>query len=215
MKFKVIILDFDGVVIESNKIKHEAFSEIFSDYPEYYDKIMAYHYAHNHVDRHKKFKYFITNILNQPFAQALADRLAERFAQLTREKIINCPYVAGALDFIREFSTRFPMYIASATPLDELMIILEARRLNGFFKGIYGAPMPKQEIFKDVIQKEQIRLQEVVFIGDSPEDYQVAKEAGIFFIGRMSDAQLTNPSIKIFSNVAEIKTYLLKECVAA
>jgi len=199
MNLKAIILDFDGVVIESNRIKHDAFSEIFSDYPESYDRMMSYHFAHNHVDRHKKFRYFITEILGQPFDQAFADRLADRFAQLTREKIINCPYVEGALDLIREFSKRFPMYIASATPLDELKIVLEARGLMPFFKGIYGAPTPKPEMFADVIQKEKIDPQEVLFIGDSPEDYEVAKESGIAFIGRIS----------------EIKAYLQKERVKA
>lgn len=189
MRLKAIILDFDGVVIESNRIKHQAFSEIFSDHPEHYDEMMAYHLAHNHVDRHKKFRYWIEAVLKREYSKEDGDKLAQRFAQLTREKIINCPYVEGALDLIREFSPRFPMYIASATPLDELKIILDARKLTPYFKGIYGAPTPKQEMFADVIQREQIDRQEVLFIGDSPEDHDVAKESGIVFSGRISDVR--------------------------
>ncbi|MFH1581661.1 MAG: HAD family hydrolase [Pseudomonadota bacterium] len=215
MKIRAIILDFDGVVIESNRIKHEAFSEIFSEYPEHYERMMAYHLARNHVDRHKKFKYFITEVLGQPFDQALADKLAQRFAKLTREKIINSSYVEGALDLIREFAAQIPLYIASATPLDELMIILEARQLTPYFKGIYGAPKPKQEMFALIMQQEGIGPKDLLFIGDSPEDHEVAKSSGINFVGRVSDTKFNDPSVKSFKDVSEIKAYLSKECVLA
>jgi len=207
---KAIILDFDGVMVESNKIKHKAFSEIFSDYPEHYEEMMKYHLAHNHVDRHKKFKYFIKNILGQQYTKEDGMALAERFARLTRKKIIAAPYVEGALDFVESFSKLYPLYIASATPLDELLIILKGRGLEKHFKGIYGAPMPKKRMFLDLIEKENFKPSEVLFIGDSPEDCQVAAESGLLFLARASEHKIDSRKAKSFKNMSEIMDYILE-----
>jgi phosphoglycolate phosphatase-like HAD superfamily hydrolase len=210
MRVKAIILDFDGVVVESNRIKHQAFSEIFSEYPEHYDEMMRYHLAHNHVDRHRKFKYLIEKLLKRKYSRAEGDKLAERFARLTREKIINSPFVDGALEFIKYYSGKYPVYIASATPLDELMIILETRELTKYFKGIYGAPIPKTEMFADLMRKENAAPNEVLFIGDSPEDCDVATESGIGFIARTSEHKIAPDKAKSFRNMSEIMHYLLR-----
>src|SRR5690606_22889470 len=38
-----VIFDFDGVILESVKVKTDAFKELFSDYPEHLEAIVAYH----------------------------------------------------------------------------------------------------------------------------------------------------------------------------
>jgi HAD superfamily hydrolase (TIGR01549 family) len=206
---KVIILDFDGVVVESNSIKHNAFSELFQEYPEHHDRIMQYHFAHNHVNRHAKFKYITEKILKQKYTQRMGKKLAARFSGLTREKIINCPFVEGALDFIQHFYKKNPLYIASATPLDELRVILRSRELLGYFKSIYGAPISKAKMFSEIIRKENVSPDEVLFIGDSPEDYKVAQEVGIHFLARGDRKTFTEAWVKCFRSMSEIKSYLL------
>jgi len=207
---EAIVLDFDGVVVESNRIKHEAFSDIFSDYPRHYSEMMRYHMAHNHVDRHAKFKYIIENILKQKYTEEEGKRLVDRFAGLTRKKIINAPYVTGALEFIKAVSDRYPIYIASATPLDELMIILKARGLTGYFAGVYGAPMPKSRMFMDIMKKEQILPQDILFIGDSPEDCNVASESGVHFLARTSEHKIDEKKARSFKDMKEIMENVLE-----
>lgn len=53
---EVIILDFDGVVVESVDIKTEAFRELFQEY-ENVDDIVQYHLQNNAISRFIKFKY--------------------------------------------------------------------------------------------------------------------------------------------------------------
>jgi len=210
MNIKAIILDFDGVVVESNHIKHQAFSEMFKEYTEYYDQIMQYHMAHNHVSRHDKFKYIVEEILHQTYTRQHANQLAHRFVELTRGKIIKCPFVDGAFEFIRYFSVKYPLYVASATPLDELKIILKARDLMQYFKTIYGAPMKKIDMFYNVIENERVVPDELLFIGDSFEDYTVAKQSGVSFLARISSYSFKETDVKSFHNLSEIKSYLLK-----
>lgn len=207
--FKVIALDFDGVIVESNDIKHRAFSDIFSEYPAHHQEIMAYHHAHNAVNRHDKFRYIMERILNQAYDGSRANDWAARFSSMTREAIIACPYVTGALDFIRFFSKDHPLYVASATPLDELTVILRGRALHPYFKGVYGAPTPKKEMFERILSAEKIRPAEILYIGDSQEDYAAAKAAGCAFIGRRFNYDFSGLGVDCFDDLAEIKSHII------
>ena len=61
---KVIALDFDGTLVESNLIKDQAFETIFSEWPEHKDEMMEWHLARNNISRREKFRYFVEEILN-------------------------------------------------------------------------------------------------------------------------------------------------------
>lgn len=171
---------------------------------------MAYHYAHNAVNRHEKFKYIMESILKQKFDRERAEDWASRFSSMTRDKIIQCPYVAGALEFIQYFYHRYPLYVASATPMDELNIILQRRELQNYFKDFYGAPTSKKTAFEYITNNEKIIYKDLLYIGDSPEDYTVAKEVGCAFIGRKSNYDFKGLGIESYENLFEIKSCILK-----
>ncbi|MFH1379214.1 MAG: HAD hydrolase-like protein [bacterium] len=208
MTTPVIVLDFDGVIVESNNIKHEAFAEIFSSYPDHYDEMMRYHRAHNHVSRQEKFKFIMEHILNIKDNNKGIDDLIQTFSSITRQRIITCPYVAGAVEFITHFSSRSSLYMASATPLEELRIIIRERGLTVYFNNIYGAPTKKDVMFSEIIKIEKIKPDELVFIGDSCEDYEAACTAGVQFIARKTDFDFSKFSIPICKDMCEVKLYL-------
>ena len=54
---KAIIFDFDGVLVESNHIKTEAFKELFQDYPQHLDEIVKYHVLNGGLSRYIKIQY--------------------------------------------------------------------------------------------------------------------------------------------------------------
>ena len=60
---KVIALDFDGTLVESNQIKDRAFAAIFSEWPEHKDAMMQWHLANNSIERQEKFRYFVEEVL--------------------------------------------------------------------------------------------------------------------------------------------------------
>ena len=64
-KLKVIALDFDGTLVESNEIKDKAFDSIFSKWPEHREAMMQWHLANNAIDRQEKFRYFVEVILGK------------------------------------------------------------------------------------------------------------------------------------------------------
>ena len=210
MTIRAIVLDFDGVVVESNQIKHQAFSDLFSAYPEFYEQVMEYHRAHNAVDRHEKFRYVMEHIMHEHYSPDLAAEWADEYARMTREKIARCPYVNGALEMITDLKKTFPFYLASATPSDELYRILSARGIAGIFKEVYGAPMKKAIMLKEIARREDVSCGEILFIGDSREDYVSARESGCMFIGRISGYDFHDVPSLCFKDLYEIKAYIVK-----
>ncbi|HXW99392.1 MAG TPA: HAD family hydrolase, partial [Methanomicrobiales archaeon] len=65
----VLILDFDGVVLESVGVKTAAFRTLFSFVPAHVDKIVEYHRRNTGVSRFDKFRYIYREILKDPLSE--------------------------------------------------------------------------------------------------------------------------------------------------
>jgi phosphoglycolate phosphatase-like HAD superfamily hydrolase len=208
MKFKAIILDFDGTIVESVGIKDRAFRELFKDYPDRLDEIMAYHLSHNATVRFEKFWHITENILKKEYTEDIARDLRDRFSKLIFQRIVECPYVPGAEDFLDYFQGKVPLFLISISPAEEFERILSARNLTKYFKRIYAVPWIKADAIKDILQNESVFPQEAVFIGDSFEDYQSAQSTRVFFIGRDSGKSFGGADIPVYRNLDDIKNYL-------
>jgi len=184
---KIIILDFDGVIVESTDIKTEAFRKLFSDYPKHVDAIVEYHKKNAGVNRYEKFNHIYKNILKQPLDERKMAELGKRFSTLVVEEIRACPLVPGALEFLEKYSKKVKLFVASSTPEEELQYLVKARGLQKYFHGMYGAPSKKSEITLRLMKEEGTKGKEVLFVGDSAADHAEAKKAGVHFIGRVAN----------------------------
>lgn len=207
---KAIIFDFDGVIIESFDIKTQAFRELFKKYHDQVDEIVEYHQQNGGVSRYKKFEHIYNNILKMPLDQSTLKELGQEFSDLVVEEIKKCPFVPGALEFIRERSKKSRLFIASGTPEEELRSIVEARGLSGYFRGIYGSPATKSEIIKQILKNEKLTPEDAVFIGDTITDYREAEKVKVPFIARINDLsnnpllELHVPKIRDFYELSKI-----------
>ena len=211
-RIKIITIDFDGTLVESNKIKDWAFNRIFSEWPEYKNQMMDWHFEHNTIDRKEKFRFFVEDILFLS-DKILIEKLNKQFSELTKQRIIECPYVKGAIDFLDYINNHSNIYLVSATPEKELNNIVESRDLKKYFKGIYGAPIDKVKVLDKIISNEKVSIDEILYIGDTHEDLVAAKILGINFIGRKSDRYLNNELNNVFLDFVKIKDYFLKEYI--
>ena len=194
---KVIIFDFDGVILESLDIKTKAFLKVYQDYPEHANEIAHYHLQNGGVSRYKKFVHINTNILRIPIDDNKIEELANIFSEAVVEEMLKCPFVDGALEFLDKYSTVANLYVASGTPQDELRFIIEKCGLTQFFNGVYGTPRTKAEIIQDILNKENVDNNEIVFVGDAITDYEGAKEANVHFVARINGQTPDNPFLKM------------------
>ena len=184
---RAVILDFDGIILESNEAKTEAFAELFSLYPIYCNQMMDFHLTNISMPRRIKFEYFVYTLMNKPGDVALVDKMASRFSEIVFRRVMNCSEVPGARAFLEAFHGRLPLYVSSMTPQDELIEIMRRRGFAEYFVDIFGdPPIKKTEAIRKIIQKEAITPGQAVFVGDSDSDFRAAKLSGIPFIGRNS-----------------------------
>lgn len=207
---KVIALDFDGTLVESNHIKDNAFKTIFSEWPEHKEAMLAWHRHRNTVVRREKFRYFVEEVLGESGNVDEIDRLTELFSDLTRQAIIECPWVRGATDFLDYFKDRLPLYLVSATPQEELNEILAHRRIANYFQQSYGAPLVKLEVLKVIMDAENASPVETLYIGDSPEDQQAAQNLTVHFIGVDSGRGLKSGGPFIMNEFQSILQIIMK-----
>jgi phosphoglycolate phosphatase-like HAD superfamily hydrolase len=208
MQFKVIIFDFDGTIIESVGIKDRAFETLFGEYPDKLEEIMKYHLSHNATIRFEKFRYITEHILRQKYDEDVAGKLSRRFSELVFKRLIDCPYVPGAIEFLDHFRKLLPLYLVSVSPEDELDKILTARDLKKYFKKVYPSSWKKSDGIEVILQKENLFSKEALFIGDSSEDYQSARSARVSFIGRDSGKSFQGVRVNIFKDFVAIRAFL-------
>jgi len=205
--YRTIILDFDGVLVESNTIKDKAFEVVFADYPRHMDTLLAYHRKTTLI-RFEKFRYIVEQILKEPYSPKLQESLAHKFSQYCISEVSSCPWVKGAQEFLNFYEGRIPLYLVSINPMDDLQTILANRKMAHFFKGVYVAQDSKRIQLQEILKKEGLEAHEAVFIGDSVSDCISAQQAGIDFIGRRSTKGLDLDGVPVFDDLDGILHYL-------
>ena len=206
---RVLVLDFDGVVVESNDVKTQAFREVFARFPEHCEAMMAYHRDHVSASRFAKFDHLLQR-LGRSGDTALAAELASEFSRRTLERMLAVPYVNGAEAFLRDIAPRLPVYLASVTPEEDLALILERRGLRRWFRGVYGCPpWTKADAIQDVLRRESCASHEALLVGDSAGDQRAAAQTGVEFVGRDSGLAFDPPApSQIFPDLAALAAHI-------
>lgn len=198
------------MIIESAAIKTEAFSRVFSDYPNHLEEIVQHHLDNVSLSRFEKFKFVFQNILKERITCEDMVKLGQLYADYSLEDTKNCPEVEGAKEFLESYSSRLPLFVVSGTPEEELREIVTYRSLNKYFTEVYGSPRWKREICCQILRTWSLESSECVFIGDAMTDFREAQHVGIPFVGRARDGEDTfdGLGIPVVQNLLAFKTFL-------
>jgi phosphoglycolate phosphatase-like HAD superfamily hydrolase len=203
MQIKCIILDFDGVILESVSVKTEAFRTLFSFVPEQVDEIVQFHIDNGGMSRYDKFRYIYKNILKEDLARQKFEDLSEKFAAIVFEEVIKASFVLGAHQFLETYYAKIPLYIVSATPEDELCQIIQKRGLAHYFRKVFGAPRKKSECIKEILNLTGISPEYMIFVGDVKNDFEAARAVGVRFVGRIKSGDANR-----FSGLSGVETVI-------
>ena len=182
MIYESIIFDCDGVLLNSNYIKTNAFYEVALPYGEKYAfELMRYHKAHGGVSRQKKLDHFIKNILKiKPTAEILKILLRD-YSDLVYKKLMESE-ICEDLVVLKEKYFRSDWFVVSGGNQQEIEQIFEYKGIKKYFNaGIYGNPKSKDTIFQELIKNSKIKFP-AIYLGDSRYDYEVAKKFGLDFV---------------------------------
>ena len=183
------VFDCDGVILDSNRIKTEAFRIAALPWgADAAEALVAHHVANRGISRHRKFAYFLETILPQFAPTAIPgvngpglDELLVSYAEAVRGGLMSCA-IAEGLEDLRAQTPGATWCIVSGGDQAELREIFAARGLDHLFDGgIFGGPDPKKVILRHELLTSNIRLP-ALFFGDSRYDHEVSTTMGLDFL---------------------------------
>jgi phosphoglycolate phosphatase-like HAD superfamily hydrolase len=187
--YSTLVFDCDGVILNSNRIKTEAFRSAALPYGEPAAcALVAHHVVNGGVSRYLKFAYFLEVIVPE-YAPTLVpgfnapdlQELLLAYAQEVRAGLMSCP-VANSLPELRAITATANWLIISGGDQAELRDVFDARCLSCFFDGgIFGSPDAKDTILARELNLDNIK-RPALFLGDSRYDALVSKDAGLDFV---------------------------------
>jgi phosphoglycolate phosphatase-like HAD superfamily hydrolase len=188
--YQAVIFDFDGVIVESEEIKTRAFVELYREHgPEVVAAIVEHHRANGGISRRKKIRWCHRTQLGIEPDELALDLLCHRFSGLVEDEVVACDWVAGAEQALRDLHKRFPLFVVSGTPHDELCRIFARRQLSAWFVEVWGSPREKSEIIEDILSRHHYERRRVLFVGDGAADLRAAQATGLRFLGRLADGR--------------------------
>lgn len=187
--YNTLVFDCDGVVLDSNRIKTEAFRTAALPWgAAAAEALVAHHVANGGISRHRKFEHFLDSILSEHAPHAVPGRdgpgleeLLSAYAQSVRAGLISCT-VSEGLVALRAATPGTRWCIVSGGDEAELREIFAVRGLDGLFDGgIFGSPDSKNTLLAREIELGTI-TRPALFLGDSVYDHQAATGAGLDFV---------------------------------
>lgn len=183
--YEGLVFDCDGVLLNSNAVKTQAFFQVAFPYDETSAQALVdYHTANGGISRYKKFAHFRDELLpNIAPGTPVPDlnELLSSYAEKVRLGLLTCEVVEGLLE-LRELTTGIPWMIVSGGDQAELRSIFAERGLDHLFDAdIFGSPDNKDEILARELASGNIQTP-ALFLGDSKYDYQAASRAGLDFV---------------------------------
>lgn len=194
-KYKTILWDFDGVILNSNVIRTKGFVEIFKDFPENQtSKLIKYHQKNGGLSRYHKIEFFFTKILKKRTTQDEIFFYAEKYKSFILNNLVDKRFIIkDTLSFIKQKKNAFSMHIVSASDGNELRQICKNLNIDFYFKSIHGSPLSKKENINKLLERNKLINEEVVLIGDTKNDFEAAIHNKIDFIG-YNNIELKNKS---------------------
>jgi phosphoglycolate phosphatase-like HAD superfamily hydrolase len=188
-KYKTIVFDCDGVVLNSNKIKVDAYYGVAKRMGG--SDADAQAFVHHHVTkgsfpRNGKIEYYLKQIVKQPITTELVQKYLEAFEDILDKSLMQCE-IAPALLALKKATPQASWMLLSGGDQAELRRVFPRRNIDGhnlaemFEAGIFGGPDQKDEVLAREIANGNIQLP-ALFIGDSKYDHQAATKAGLDFV---------------------------------
>jgi phosphoglycolate phosphatase-like HAD superfamily hydrolase len=174
-----VVLDMDGVVLDSESAKIAAFKNLFMRFPDKIDEIDAYNRRNRGIPRKQKFEFVIKEILRHSLEDCPIEPFNMQYSSEVMKEMKLVPLIAGVENFLQTEGTSF--FLNSSAPQSEIVEILNMKGLTHFFDEIYGYPRAKAEVLESL--KSEFGEDRITFFGDALADYEAATRAGVRFVG--------------------------------
>lgn len=182
---KVILWDFDGVLMDSNAVRDHGFEKVLEDFPrDEVDELLVFHRKNGGLSRYVKFRYFFEQIRNETVSDVEIQNWADRFSVIMKGLLVNpALLIHDTINFIEKFHKSIPMHIVSGSDQTELRFLCKELRIDRYFISVNGSPTPKKDLITKLLMEYNYNPKETVMIGDALNDLDAARANNTRFIG--------------------------------
>ena len=174
-KTKKIFIDFDGVLVDSNKFKEESIEKsikIFEKKKDIQEKSIFYFNENAGIGREKKLMKF--------FNKEKVEKIMSRYSDYCNDFLSNANLTIGSAEFIYQISnmyTDIQFFILSGAEKNEVSKFLKFKNIYSKFNALLCSEKSKYEHLKSFELCEND-----FFIGDSKNDLRISKLFPLSFI---------------------------------
>lgn len=214
---KLIIFDFDGLMVNSENIIFSAIQKIYSGF--------GHHFTWNYFQKHlgktvteALTSYYQDYPINISFEEFVELRHIEVKKALKNELRLQ-PGLIPLLEFLKK--SRIKMVIASSSAKKYLQDNLNKFKIADYFSAIYGRESitrskPHPEIFLHALKEARISASQAIILEDSPLGVVAGNSAGIFTIAvpmENVESELFNKADLVFKNLHQVREFFLKNSI--
>jgi phosphoglycolate phosphatase-like HAD superfamily hydrolase len=182
-KYNTIIFDCDGVILNSNFQKIEAYRNTAISYGAskiQAEDLVSYHVSLTGISRNIKFKYFLKEIMGEHVIDSSMKKLVDTLNIEVITLLKNCE-VASGIEKLKSHTKKSTWMVASGGDQEELRFLFKEKGIASFFEGgIYGSPSSKHQKKKKKMKDKNFLP--TLFLGDSLYDIQTAQKYKLDFI---------------------------------
>lgn len=179
---KVVVLDFDGTLVQSNQLKFDAYFELFPKDERHGTAISKILEDHFEETRYKILERVLKELGETGDIKQRVAELAAGYNDIVLSGAKTCPEVGRAEDRLKNLSGRYELYLSSTTPETALKEIISHRGWGKYFLEICGHPKVKTDTLRRIMAEKNIGPEELVVVGDGESDRVSAENVGCLFI---------------------------------
>lgn len=183
-QYKTLVFDCDGVVLDSNQLKTEAYYRVavgFGANHEQAQALVDYHVRLGGISRFVKFRWFLDEVLHQPVTDGAMTVLLESFAEEIHRELLTCEIAPGLFELRDATQSSRWMLVSGGDQLELRELFAERGIGNLFDAGIFGSPDNKDVILEREVANGNL-AQPAIFFGDSRYDHEASTNAGLDFV---------------------------------
>ena len=181
--YGTILFDCDGVLLNSNSLKTNAFYETAMRFGlEAAEMLKKHHLNNGGISRYDKFNWLLDKVkCKEKNRDAVLQELLVLYSKIVFDGLLNCEIVSD-LHNLRKLTPKSSWMILSGSDQEELRRVLSYRGvLRLFDAGVFGSPENKINIIFRERQLLNISPR-AIFFGDSRYDHEVACASKIDFV---------------------------------
>ncbi len=177
LRFKAIVFDFDGTLVQSAEAKRQAFFDLFPStacHAAVIERVLA--------ENPEGTRFTLIPLMIETVAAAgltlpenpSPERLLAAYGRIAFDAVTAAPELPGATSTLKHLSGRAILTICSSTPDEPLKELVAARGWTRFLDGVFGLPVTKTAHIAGLVRQYGLSPADVAMVGDGDNDEAAA-----------------------------------------